>query len=289
MKKILVVGNATVDIINHVNTTPQEDDEVRAESQTIAMGGNSANTAIVLSMLGHKVTWIGTLADDANSAIIENTFNQYQVNFSKAERVKGGVTPTSYISLSQDNGSRTIVHHREIPELSFKTFKKLDIEEYNWIHFEGRNVSELKKMIARINSEASYLRYSLEVEKPRDNIESLFDDATLLLFSHHYAEDAGFNSAEALVRTMGKNHPDQIISCTWGAEGAYGYDQGELFQIPPEKISAVVDTIGAGDVYNAGVISSLAERDDALTAMTMASKLAAAKCAQFGMDGLTPS
>lgn len=42
------------------------------------------------------------------------------------------------IILNGENGSRTIVHHRGgMPEITIDDFKKLDLSEYSWIHFEG--------------------------------------------------------------------------------------------------------------------------------------------------------
>ncbi len=284
--KILIIGNAALDIINHVATTPCEDDEVRAVAQTAAMGGNSANTAIVLSMLGHEVSWVGTLADDTNSEYITQTFERYRVNYSDAQIITGGKTPTSYITLSKANGSRTIVHYRDLPELSFDAFNSIDLSPFQWIHFEGRNINVLSQMMLKIASSFPGTPLSLEVEKNRVDIESLFTNVHLLLFSHHYAIAKGYNTAEELLSTISMQHPQQIASCTWGAKGAFGSCDGDLFAIRPVTLEMVIDTIGAGDAYNAGVISSLLAGDSPETAMEQASRLAEKKCTQNGFDGL---
>ena len=44
--------------------------------------------------------------------------------------------PVSSIILSLDTGSRTIVYHNCLPELTLKNFEQLNLEEYSWIHFE---------------------------------------------------------------------------------------------------------------------------------------------------------
>jgi ketohexokinase len=284
--KILIIGNAAVDIINHVASTPKEDDEIRALSQTTAMGGNSANTAIVLSMLGHDVSWAGSLADDANSQLIIHTFEHYHVDVTHAQIVIGGKTPTSYITLSKENGCRTIVHYRDLPELSFDVTGQRDLNTYQWVHFEGRNIESISQMINQIKSSTPDLPISLEVEKPRPGIESLFSSANLLLFSHHYAREKGYKNAKELLTHISRSHPQQIACCTWGAKGAFGTYDGNLFEIKPERLKSVTDTIGAGDVYNAGVISSLLVGNSPQTAMEQASRLAEKKCTQTGFSGL---
>ena len=56
-----------------------------------------------------------------------------------------------------------------------------------------------------------------------------------------------------------------------------------LIRFPPPR---VVDTIGAGDSFNAGVIASMAHGDDAITALKRACVLAGKKVGQVGFDGL---
>ena len=47
MSRILVVGNATLDIIHSVDHYPAEDEELRASTQRRVRGGNAATTAYV--------------------------------------------------------------------------------------------------------------------------------------------------------------------------------------------------------------------------------------------------
>ncbi|VAX01070.1 hypothetical protein MNBD_GAMMA19-1040, partial [hydrothermal vent metagenome] len=54
MARVLVVGIATLDIINTVDDYPEEDTEVRASTQVMRRGGNACNTAVVLQQLGHQ-------------------------------------------------------------------------------------------------------------------------------------------------------------------------------------------------------------------------------------------
>lgn len=51
----------------------------------------------------------------------------------------------------------------------------------------------------------------------------------------------------------------KLVCITEGAEGATGYTAGETVHVPANKVT-VVDTVGAGDTFNAGVLAALHER-----------------------------
>jgi ketohexokinase len=286
MATILAVGIATIDIINHVSQFPAEDDEVRAVSQLIARGGNATNTLVVLSQLGHHCHWSGVLIDEPDSLIVKQDLERHQINFGHCLRLAEGKMPTSYITLSEATASRTIVHHRDCPELPFAHFKHLDISAFDWVHFEGRNIEELEKMLRWLRQHHPEIGCSLEVEKPRPGIEALFPLVDLLMFSRPYAQSQGFDSAKDFLKAQ---RAPGLMSCSWGEQGAW-LRSGELEvhspAFPPEK---VVDTLGAGDTFNAGLISALVNGDSPEQALSLACQLAGRKCGQFGYDNLSSS
>lgn len=281
MTALLCVGVATLDIVNRVARYPDEDSEVRAIAQAQRLGGNAANTASVLAQLGVRTSWVGNLAPAAE--FIARSFARHGVDCSAAVRVAGGVTPTSYITLSAANGSRTIVHYRDLPEYSADDFVRLDLAPFDRVHFEGRAVDQLGSMLRHARMQA--VPASLEVEKPRPGIEDLFGYADLLLFSHDYARARGFVDAIGLLRSL----PGGIrATCTWGAQGAWGLDRdGRLLHQPAPPLAQVVDTVGAGDVFNAAMLHATLAGQPLEVALQSAVALATAKCGRDGLD-LTP-
>lgn len=283
MARILATGIATLDIINEVASYPDEDSEVRALSQRIRRGGNASNTLCVLSQLSHQSYLAATLINEADGQVIEADLNRYQINTQFCPRLNEGKMPTSYITLNRQNGSRTIVHHRDCPELSFAAFQQIDLSLFDWLHFEGRNISELEKILKHCRQKAPNLPISLEIEKPREDIESLFDWADWLFLSSQYAKARGFQSAEDMLASLPVNYQATL---TWGAEGAYGWHNGKVMFVPATKINHVVDSLGAGDTFNAGMIHSLVTDNSLQNSLQFASQLAAEKCQQYGFENL---
>ena len=64
MAKLLGIGNATLDIIHHVDGYPEENSEVRCRERHVRRGGNAANTLVVLSQLGVACSWADVLVDN---------------------------------------------------------------------------------------------------------------------------------------------------------------------------------------------------------------------------------
>lgn len=286
MAEILATGIATLDIINEVASYPAEDDEVRALSQRIRRGGNAGNTLCVLSQLGHHGYLAATLIDEADGKVIEADLTRHHINLQFCPRLSEGKMPTSYITLNRQNGSRTIVHHRDCPELGFDAFQQIDLTQFDWLHFEGRHVPELQKMLQYCRQTAPGVPVSLEVEKPRQNIEDLFEMADWLFFSRHYTEATGYCSPQALLTSLPSHYQATL---TWGAQGAYGWHNGRMIHSAPTPIEQVVDSLGAGDTFNAGMIHSLLQQKPLEECLQFAGQLAAKKCQQYGFEHLIKS
>lgn len=286
MAQILAIGNLVLDTVLPLDHFPAENEEMRVMSRQHQLGGNACNSLYVLNQLGHQADLVTTLASDAPSKQLQKGLSARGIGQKNIQKLIQGQTPTSYIWLNQMTGSRTISHYRDLAEVSFDHFAKIEIEAYDWLHFEGRNLTHLPGMLNIAKTFLSHQPISLEVEKARPGIEALFPQANLLIFSHHYAQQIGINDGQALIAAMQSLAPQAYLVCTWGEKGAwFAAPKGTIKHQPAEKIHPI-DTLGAGDVFNAGLIHSLLDTPDLAQAVQFASTLAAKKCQQSGLDDL---
>ncbi len=285
--KILGVGIATLDIINRVERYPEEDGEVRVLSQRRCRGGNATNTLTVLSQLGHDCAWAGVLPQSPDADYIEEVLRGRQIDLRHVHRLTAGRLPTSYITISEENGSRTIMHLRDLPEYRAEWFlETVEPRDFQWIHFEGRDTDELEKMLLTLSA-VEGLQVSVEIEKPRPGIEALFHLPQVLLFSRHYAQSTGHASAESLLKRLARQLGGQrpLLFCAWGDQGAWAFDrQGGLLHVPAVRIPRVVDTVAAGDVFNAAVIHALSQAATPLEALQQGCRLAGKSCGMVGVE-----
>jgi len=286
MARILAVGIATLDVVNTVERYPDEDSEVRAVSQRIARGGNATNTLSVLSQLGHRCAWAGVVADEPDGERILADLAVHDVDTRACRHVTGGKSPVSYVTLSAATGSRSIVHYRDLPEFGFDDFAALDLSDFDWIHFEGRNVTETARMFEHARG-VTTVPLSLELEKPREDIERLLPLADLLLCSRMLAAHFGFGAAEEFLHDLRRRAPQADLVCAWGADGAWALARdGAVHHGPAHPPPNVVDTLGAGDTFNAGIIDARVRGLGWAKALDAANRLAGHKCGQVGLSNL---
>jgi len=288
MAEILGVGVAALDIVNMVADYPAEDSEVRAEAQEVRRGGNAANLLDVLAQFGHHCAWAGIWVDEPDGRRIVADLEGRGVRTDTASRREAGKSPTSYITLSRATGSRTIVHYRDLPELDAAAFAALDLTPYRWVHFEGRpNTAEVGRMIRELRRVNPQAGISLEVEKARPGLEHLLHDPDVVVFAGDYARGEGYSGPEAFLNSLDPAAVPGLKVCTWGSEGAAALDNaGRLHRVLAHPPSAVVDTVGAGDTFNAGLVHALVADWSVPRALETAARLAGAKCGQAGLEGL---
>ena len=181
------------------------------------------------------------------------------------------------------------MHFRDLIELGFETFQQLDLSLFDCCHFEGRNVGETQKMIQFTRGNYPDMIISVEIEKPRENIEYLFGLANILFFSKDFAQQRNFKNGASFLNAPYLNvwREKSLLVCAWGDQGAWQIGGGQPLQHQPtSKQVSIVDTLGAGDTFIAAYLHQWLLDKDARLALEFATQLAEKKCSQIGFEGL---
>ncbi|EDL37309.1 ketohexokinase, isoform CRA_c, partial [Mus musculus] len=226
-KQILCVGLVVLDIINVVDKYPEEDTDRRCLSQRWQRGGNASNSCTVLSLLGARCAFMGSLAPGHVADFLVADFRQRGVDVSQVTWQSQGDTPCSCCIVNNSNGSRTIIlYDTNLPDVSAKDFEKVDLTRFKWIHIEGRNASEQVKMLQRIEEHNAKqplpqkVRVSVEIEKPREELFQLFSYGEVVFVSKDVAKHLGFQSAVEALRGLYSRSYRATLVCAWAEEGA---------------------------------------------------------------------
>ena len=326
--RVLAVGILTCDVVLDCACYPTEDESIRASTRHIRPGGNATNSLRILAQLAVSPTslqhmtvstsLLASLGSAATTAASVQCLQSYGIDTSHCPSYEEHALPTSYIVSSQRSGSRTIVHYRgELPELEAAHFAPLATSQ-SLYHFEGRsNTHDLHSMMTALtrlqqqqqqSAGSPFSRWpliSLEVEKPREGIQSLLHLPNLLILSRDYAltlhptATSPYHCLTSLPSDcpLLPQPPHQLIWLCWGAQGAaVRLSDGRVCVGAAESVD-VVDSVGAGDTFIAALLyavlqSKAASRfDGALTdtrlmerLLEFANAVAAAKCAVSGLD-----
>ncbi|XP_070591076.1 ketohexokinase isoform X2 [Erythrolamprus reginae] len=294
-KRILCIGLVCLDIISVVDSYPEEDSDTRCLSQRWQRGGNASNTCTVLALLGAPCAFMGSLAPGHAANFVRDDFRRYEVDLSHVALHLACSLPVSTVISNSATGTRTILHAASnLPDVTAADFEKVDLSQYKWIHWEGRNALEQVKMLQRVEKynqtwpPSERVTTSVEVEKTRPELYQLFCYGDVVFVSKDVAKTFGFYSApEAVKGLYGRLKPGATLICAWAEYGAdaMGPD-GLLVHSDAFSPETVVDTLGAGDTFNAAVILALSKGKTLPAALTHGCQVAGRKCGVHGYDGI---
>ncbi|KAI0541019.1 Ribokinase-like protein [Xylaria digitata] len=292
---------------------PDEDSKLRASNLQVRRGGNCPNTLEVLQQLlrqeqgahlsdrvrPYLVTCLPCRNAPATVRIIESFGVDTSIDFSRCIfRDENQEPASSYIIRSSATGSRTLVNYNDLAEMSFDEFvaatESLGNEDA-WFHFEGRIPATTLQCIQWLRRSKPKARVSVEVEKPgREGLENLVVEADVVFFSRSWAESKLYTSAEqCLYAQSAKTRRGSHLFCTWGSQGAAcSSPDGATVSCPATQLGQtirVIDTIGAGDTFIAGILFGFLHHDydwDSTAKLSFAVQLATCKVQQEGFNNL---
>jgi len=301
-KKILCIGLLCLDMVSACETYPVEGTDQRCGNLRWQKGGNAANSSAIIALLQQKVEYYGTIAHNANPAenlltdFLMKEIKKYDVCMDNIVVHDECLTPCSQVIVNVENGSRTIIHSgKQLPELTIENFLMLDHSKYSIIHFEGRNVEEVLKMMKFLNeynksaSSDQKIFISMEAEKPiRQNQVLMMPLADLVVISQDFAQAKKHqNAVEAVKGFKEFCKPGAYVVCAWGDSGAacgVADKINDVVMVPASKPSQVVDTLGAGDTFLGGLLYALAQQKSLNAAVQFACQVAGHKVSALGYD-----
>ncbi len=291
-KNILVVGIFVVDLSFKANKLPSPGETIIGENYIIGPGGKGSNQAVAISRAGGKVSLIARIGDDHFANIGLNLYQKENVNTEGLIIAKGENTGSAAISVDK-NGMNSII---VVPGAASGINKSLIDEKIDLfndssllltgyeIPLEVTNHSldlAKRKGLETILNPAPYFENDKEVFKLVDYLTPNEHEASSLtkvsVKSIDDARVAGQKICELGVGTSIITLGEKGVLCTRGVD-----DRDGLY-FPSFKIKdEVIDTVGAGDVFNGAFATGISEGMSLEFALVFANKAASLSVRKVG-------
>lgn len=282
---ILAMGNAIVDVIS--SETPdfltsrsiphgsmRLIDAVEAEALYAAMapgrqisGGSAANTVAGAAGLGARTAFVGRVADDQLGEFFTHDIRAAGVHFATAPATGGRPTGRCLILVTPD-GERTMNTYlgacQELDATDLDAAMVADagilyLEGYLWDPAAPRAAMQAAIRVAREagNKVAFTLSDVFCVTGHRGDFRDLLSSHVDIMFGNEN-EVKSLYETDDLDAAMAQLATQACITVVTRSEkGAVVIGGGQHTQVPGEKVTRVVDTTGAGDLFAGGFLAGL--------------------------------
>ncbi|TRC97506.1 carbohydrate kinase [Mesorhizobium sp. WSM4303] len=261
---ILCCGEALIDMLPRTTTQGEP-------AFAPYVGGAVFNTAIALGRLGAPAGFFSGLSSDLFGGQFREALGASKVSSTYAHT---SPRPTTLAFVRLTNGQATYTFYDEntagrmlttedLPELGAEIEAMLFgaislISDPAGAAYEEFMKREHQRRVMMLDPN---IRPNFIPDKAKHlrRIRSMMAMADIVKLSDedlHWFGEAG--SHEDVIRNWLDRGP-KLIVVTHGSEGAVGYSREHMVTVMPDKVE-VVDTVGAGDTFNAGILASLHEQ-----------------------------
>lgn len=258
---ILCCGEALIDMLPRETTAGEQGFAPYA-------GGAVCNTAVALARLGREAGFFTGLSSDLMGDIIREKLDASKVDHSYSATAD---LPTTLAFVKLVNGSATYAFYDENTAGRMITEADLPVldDRCSAMHFGAISLIPepcgstyeaflMREADSRVISLDPNIRPGFIKDKAshKARIERMAARSDIVKFSD---EDLDWFGLEGSLDDKARHWITEgasLVVITCGADGAIGYTATEKVEVPSEKVE-VVDTVGAGDTFDAGILASL--------------------------------
>ena len=258
---ILCCGEALIDMLPRETTLGEPGFAPYA-------GGAVFNTAVALGRLGVQTGFFTGLADDMMGDILRDTLRRSDVDFSYCALTS---RPSTIAFVKLLDGHATYAFYDE--GTAGRMITEVDLpalgDDCEALHFgaislipepcggtyEALMTREYRRRVISFdpNIRPGFIK---DKEKHMDRMRRMAAMSDMIKFSDEDLDWFGMQGDHDTLAAYWLGEGAKLVVLTRGAEGAAGYTKSFKVSVPSERVT-VVDTVGAGDTFDAGILASL--------------------------------
>jgi sugar/nucleoside kinase (ribokinase family) len=234
--------------------------ELLADRMMLTLGSSSAIVAHNLATLGSHVGFQSRIGDDALGQIALDRLQQGGVDVSQVRRVPGEITTGLTVILPHGSWRNILTYAGTIAETCWQDLDLDYLADSRHFHFSSYYLQRglrprVGELFQRLKSKG--LTISLDTnDDPDDQWEGGLQEVlryvdVFLPNEREACKVAGTDDLEAAIRKLSQLVPLVVVKL--GRKGALAQRGAERVTSPPQKVDAM-DTVGAGDSFDAGFL-----------------------------------
>lgn len=256
-------------------------------------GGSAANTLAGLANLGAKCAFIGQVAKDQLGDVFTHDIRAAGIDFDTPAREGEPPTARCLIFVTPDGertmntflGASQFLPPAALAEEAIADAAVLYLEGYLWDPEEPRMAMRRAIEVARNAGRkvAFTASESFVIDRHGDDFRAMIDEGLIDILFVNESELAtltGEQDFEAGLAQIASKLP--VLVATKGPNGAVAIADGVRGEVAAEKVEAVVDTTGAGDLFAAGFLSGHVKGESLESCLTRGAVCAAEIISHYG-------
>ncbi len=289
---VIVVGELNVDIIlNKIEGFPAIGKEILAGAMDVTLGSSSAIFASNLSSLDVAVAFIGKVGRDNFARVVTDSLSRKKVDTSHiltSESLSTGAT----IVLNYEQDRANITYPGAMNELCLEDIDFHLLSKARHMHLSSCFLQPgIRKDLTNLFRKAKELGLTTSLDTQWDPEEKWDLPLPYLLpyvdiFLPNATELQLLTRSNTIEEGLGKLTPfARTIVVKNGSEGALAWDGKEIVLQPAFLNDPVVDSIGAGDSFNAGFVKEFIAGKPLKKCLEMAALMGAINTTRAGGTG----
>ena len=279
---VTIAGELNLDLILYglPEQLPPER-ELLADRMMLTLGSSSAIVAHNLAALGSRVGFQSRIGDDPMGQIALDRLQQGGVDVSKVRRVPGATTTGLTVILHHEAWRNILTYSGTIAETSWEDLDLEYLADSRHFHFSSYylqknlrpRVGELFRLL-----KSKGLTISLDTnDDPDDRWEGGLQEVlrhvdVFLPNGREACKAAGTEDLEAAVSKLSGWVPLVVVKL--GPKGAMAQRGAERVTVPSQAVTPI-DTVGAGDSFDAGFLHAYVRGADLSACLTSGNKAGA--------------
>jgi ribokinase len=291
----VVVGSLNMDLVVTGENIPKPGETLSANHFTTIPGGKGANQAVACANLGANIKMVGRVGNDNFGKELKESLSLHNIDDSFVLVDKEASTGVALISVDkygENSISAVYGANMSFPEEQFKVAKE-SLKGADFLLLQNEVPLELNISIAKY-AKSKNIPVFWDPAPSNDESIGIMEFCSYLTPNSIEAEKiTGLNiktpeQAVQACEAISRSYPEVIPLITLNKEGVAVFFDSNSKIIKGFEVD-VIDTIGAGDAFIAGLAISIAEGNNFLDACNFANASAALSVTEQGAQTAMPN